>query len=37
MASMGSSYDQLPFNNSNMLALLTKEIKNFDTSPSWHE
>jgi hypothetical protein len=27
MASMGSSYDQLRFNNSNMLALLTKEIK----------
>jgi hypothetical protein len=27
MASMGSSYDQLPFNNSNMLGLLTKEIK----------
>ncbi len=27
MASKGSSYDQLPFNDSNMLALLTKEIK----------
>jgi len=27
MASMGSSYDWLPFNNSNMLAFLTKEIK----------
>jgi hypothetical protein len=27
MAPMGSSYDQLPFNDSNMLALLTKEIK----------
>jgi hypothetical protein len=26
MASKGSSYDQLPFKDSNMLALLTKEI-----------
>jgi len=36
MASMGSSYDQLPFNNSNMLALLTKEIKTLILA-QWHE